>query len=76
MTNGKKSEAPQNVNGHFDVEKPYKVPKDCGDTKQWSPNFFFFFVFALNKSEQREEDMYLSVYSSVVGLYWHNIVIG
>lgn len=44
MANEKKSEAPQNVDGHFDVWKPDKVPKGCRDTTQWYPNFYFFHV--------------------------------
>lgn len=56
MTNEKiRSEAPQNANGHFDVEKSHKVPRDWSDTTLWNPNFIFFPLCLLWTNQNREK---------------------
>ncbi len=59
----KKSEAPQYVNGHFDVWSPTRFPKTAV-TPRSDAQTFIFSVFTLNRAEQREEahveDVYLS----------------
>lgn len=57
----RKSEAPQNVNGHFDVLEPNKAPMDHYDTTQWCSDLhffvvFIFFILSLNIVEQRDKD--------------------